>query len=314
MQRNRVQFQKGLSLGAFLQRYGSEPQCAEAIFKARWPRGYRCRACGSRSHCRLRTRKLFQCNTCKHQVSLTAGTLFASTRLPLTTWFLAIHLLTQSKHGISSLELARQLGVSQNTAWQLKHKLMQAMRERDERVPLAGIVQVDDAYWGGQRHGQRGRGAAGKTPFVAAVEVTADGRPHKLRMSCVKGFRKAVLRSWAARHLRPGTRVHSDGLACFRGVAEAGCEHLATVTGGGPASCEQPRLRWVNTMLGNVKRSIDGTYHAIDAKHVPRYLGAFSYRFNRRYQLADLVPRLVYASANTPPMPGRLLKLDEPYV
>ena len=71
------------------------------------------------------------------------------------------------------------------------------------------------------------------------------------------------------------------------------------------------RLRWVNTMLGNVKRSIDGTYHAIDAKHVPRYLAAFSYRFNRRYQLADLVPRLVYASANTPPMPCRLLKLDE---
>ena len=151
----------------------------------------------------------------------------------------------------------------------------------------------------------------GKTPFVAAVEVIADGRPRKLRMSRVKGFRKAVLRGWAARHLQPGTTVQSDGLACFRGVAEAGYEHVATVTGGGPGSCEEPRLRWVNTMLGNVKRSIDGTYHAIDAKHVPRYLAAFSYRFNRRYQLADLVPRLVYASANTPPMPCRLLKLDE---
>ena len=133
-------------------------------------------------------------------------------------------------------------------------------------------------------------------------------------MSRVKGFRKAVLRGWAARHLHPGTRVQSDGLACFRGVAEAGCEHVATVTGGGPGSCEEPRLRWVNTMLGNVKRSIDGTYHAIDVKHVPRYLAAFSYRFNRRYQLVDLVPRLVYASANTPPMPCRLLKLDESYV
>ena len=86
MQRNRVQFQKGLSLGAFLQRCRSEPQCAEAIYKARWPRDYRCRACGYRSHCRLRTRKLFQCNTCKHQDSLTSGTLFANTRLPLTTW------------------------------------------------------------------------------------------------------------------------------------------------------------------------------------------------------------------------------------
>ena len=260
---------------------------------ARWPQGYLCRACASRSHCRLRTCKLFQCNTCKHQVSLTAGTLFASTRLPLAAWFLAIHLVTQSKHGISTLELASQLGVSQNTAWQLKHKLMQAMRERDERVPLEGIVQVDDAYWGGQRRGgKRGRGAAGKTPFVAAVEVTVEGRPHKLRMSRVKGFRKAALRRWAARRLQAGKRVQSDGLACFRGVAEAGCEHVPTVTGGGPGSCEEPRLTWLNTMLGNLKRSIDGTYHAIDAKHLPRYLAGFSYRFNRRYKLADLVPRL----------------------
>ena len=116
MKRNQVQFQKGLSLTAFLQRYGCEQMCAQAILQARWPNGFVCPACSSRSHCRLRTRKLFQCNTCKHQVSLTAGTLFASTRLPLTVWFLAIYLLTQSKHGISTLELARQLGVSQNTA------------------------------------------------------------------------------------------------------------------------------------------------------------------------------------------------------
>ena len=127
MKRNQVQFQKGLSLTAFLLRYGCEQQCAQTILHARWPKGFVCPACGSRSHCWLRTRKLFQCNTCKHQVSLTAGTLFASTRLPLTVWFLAIYLLTQSKHGISTLELARQLGVSQNTAWQLKHKLGVAM-------------------------------------------------------------------------------------------------------------------------------------------------------------------------------------------
>lgn len=170
------------------------------------------------------------------------------------------------------------------------------------------------AYWGGQRRGgKRGRGAAGKTPFVAAVEVTVDGRPHKLRMCRVKGFRKAALRQWARRHLKPSTPVQSDGLACFRSVVEAGCEHLPTVTGGGPGSCDEPRLTWVNTMPGNVKRSIDGTYHAIDAKHLPRYLAEFSYRFNRRYQLANLVPRLVHASANTPPMPYRLLELDESY-
>ncbi len=110
MRRNRVQFQAGLSLGAFLQRRGSELQCAEATYKARWPGGSGCRFCGFRSHCRLRTRKLYQCNTCKHRVCLIAGT-----RLPLATRFLAIHLLTQSKQRISSLKLVRQPGVGQST-------------------------------------------------------------------------------------------------------------------------------------------------------------------------------------------------------
>ena len=237
MQCNRVQFQKGLSLGTFLQRYGSEPQCAAAIHKARWPRGYRCRACGSRSHCRLRTRKLFQCNTCKHQVSLTAGTLFASTRLPLTTWFLAIHLVTQSKHGISSLELARQLGVSQNTAWQLKHKLMQAMRERDERVPLAGIVQVDDAYWGGQDAVRsRGRGHRGGPAPQAAHEPRQglpQGRPARVgRTPSPTGHQSAIRRLG----LLPGCRrgrlrarrdCHRRGPGQLRGTPSAVGQHNA---------------------------------------------------------------------------------------
>ena len=119
-----------------------------------------------------------------------------------------------------------------------------------------------------------------------------DGRPHKLRRS-VKGFRKAALRQWARRHLKPGTHMQSDGLACFLGVVAAGCAHLPTVTGGGPGSCGEPRLTCVNTMIGNVKRSIDGTYHAIDAKHLPRDLEEFS----RRFTAATSSPILSHASS-----------------
>ena len=145
-----------------------------------------------------------------------------------------MYLLTQSKNGLSAMALGRQLGVSYNTAWSLKHKLMQVMKERDESGRLGHIVQVDDAYLGGEtRGGKRGRGAEGKTPFVAAVQVTEEGRPVALRMSCVKGFRKQEIAAWAHRHLRRETVVYSDGLACFRGVEEAGCEHRPRVTGGG---------------------------------------------------------------------------------
>lgn len=308
--KNPVQFQAGLSLPAFLKRYGSEEQCRDALAQQRWPKGFECPQCGHTGHCHLKTRAVFQCNRCKRQVSLTSGTLFADTKLPLRTWFLAIYLLTQHKNGISALSLRRQLGVSYNTAWLVKHKLMQAMVERDQDRPLHGWVQMDDAYWGGERHGGgTGRGSPGKTPFVAAVQCTPEGHPVAMRMDVVPGFRKAVLAAWAQRYLAPGSMVVSDGLNCFPGVTAAGCTHTAVPTGQG-VPCSQPAFVWVNTVLGNVKNALHGTYHALRHKYLQRYLSEFCYRFNRRFELAALIPRLLYAAARTPPLPYKLATLD----
>ncbi len=238
--------------------------------------------------------------------------MFEHTKLPLTTWYLAIYLLTQSKNGLSAMDLLRQLGVSYNTAWMLKHKLMQAMRERDDSQPLGGIVEMDDADLGGAASGgKRGRGADRKTPFLAAAQVTEDGRPQRLRLSPVVGFRRRAVQAWAQQHLRPGTIVRADGLACFRGVQAARCTHQPRVTGGGKGSCETPGLIWVNTLLGNVKRAMDGTYHACAARYAGRYLAEFADRFNRRYQLVDLVPRLAYVAVRTPPLPFYLGSVPE---
>ena len=137
MARNRVQFQKGLSEARFDELYGSEDRCREAVFRGRWPRGFVCPGCGGQKHCVIKTRALYQCTSCRRQTSLIAGTIFASTKVPLRSWFCAMYHLTQSKGGISSLELGRRLGVTQTTAWKLKHKLMQVMMERDagKRLP-----------------------------------------------------------------------------------------------------------------------------------------------------------------------------------
>ena len=311
MAKNEIQFQPGMSLPAFLERYGTEAQCRDALMRMRWPGAFRCPHCGHAGHCQLRGRPVLQCNRCKRQVSLTAGTLFARTHLPLRIWFLAIYLLTQHKNGISALSLRRQLGVNANTAWLVKHKLMQAMIERDDTKPLAGIVQLDDAYWGGERHGgSTGRGSPGKTPFVAAVQITAQGFPMAMRMDVVPGFRKTALAQWAQRHLAPGTAVVSDGLNCFPGVTAADCTHVPLVTGGGSASVAHPMFQWVNTVLGNVKNALHGTYHALKPKYLQRYLSEFCYRFNRRFKLQDLIPRLIHAAAHTPPLPYRLLTMD----
>ena len=103
--------------------------------------------------------------------------------------------------------------------------------------------------------------------------------------------------------------MRSDGLRCFRGVQAPGCERRPRITGGGKGSCEAPGLRWVNTLPDNVKRAIDGTYHACASQYAGRYLAEFAHRFNRRYQLADLVPGLTYVAVRTPPLPYRLLSL-----
>jgi transposase-like protein len=226
---------KGLSEAAFRERFGTEEACREALFQMRWREGLSCPACGRRGFCALRTRKVFQCNRCKKQLSLTAGTVFQDTKLPLTTWFAAVYHLTQGKNGISSIELARRLGVRQPTAWLVKHKLMRAMAAREAAKPkLSGRVEVDDAYLGGERQGgKRGRGAAGKTPIVAAVETTPERKPRRLRLSVVKGFRKKEVERIAKRDFEPGSDVVSDGLSCWPTVEKAGCPHRPVVTGSG---------------------------------------------------------------------------------
>ena len=146
MSKNTVQFQSGYSLPELFHDYGTEEQCRQSFFEWKWPTGFICPECGSHSFCTLKTRNLYQCNHCHHQTSLTSGTIFASTNLPLTQWFLAIHLITQSKTGLSALELKRQIGVSYNTAWSMKQKIMQVMKERDDSHPLSGVIQLDDVY------------------------------------------------------------------------------------------------------------------------------------------------------------------------
>lgn len=164
--------------------YGTEEQYQKKLFNMRCPN------CHHDKYCQLHSRALFQCNQCHYQALLISGTLFAHSKLPLTVWFLAIYLITQEKNGISALELLRQLGVSYNTAWRVKQKLMQAMKERDDESPLDGYGQIDDAYWGGVQRGIRGRGAKGKRPFVAAVSMNEKCTLYTCALLLFMGLRK----------------------------------------------------------------------------------------------------------------------------
>lgn len=311
---NRIQFQPGLSLPAFLKDYGTEVQCEQALEAARWPQGFVCPCCAGSRHTIVRDhgRKVFQCSDCRHQTSLIAGTVFQGTKLPLTTWFLAIYLISQAKTGLSSLSLKRQLGVSYPTAWLMQHKLMQAMAVREARYRLEGQIQVDDAYLGGERTGGKvGRGSENKLPFVAAVSLNEAGHPQHVRLTPVPGFTLNAISEWAKRCLAPGSVVFSDGLACFAAVTSAGCSHYPTVIAGRKPK-EVPEFQWINTVLGNLKTSLSGCYHAFDfRKYAACYLAAFSYRFNRRFNLRTLNQRLLVAAAASPPQPLRIIRLAD---
>ena len=295
MPRNPVQFQKGMSDTDCDQLYGTESQCRDALFAWRWPEGFACPVCGGAKHSVIGPRALYQCSACRTQTSLTAGTIFHSTKLPLKTWFRAIYHMTQTKGGISGLELARRLGVAQNTAWKISHKLMQVMHEREAQKQLSGRVEMDDAYIGGKREGKRGRGSAGKVPFVAAVETTDDGKPRRMKLHPVSGFTSHAISETGTFLLAGECLVFTDGLPCFAAIVRQGIVHIPLRTSG-DKYVRNSIFKWVNTVLGNVKCALVGTYRSISVKHVPRYLSSFAYRFNRRVNLPAMFARLAYVA------------------
>ncbi len=308
---NRVQCQSGMSLPEFYRQFGTEEPCANTLEQTRWPDGFRCPHCQHATHYVLlgRKHKTFQCTACRRQTSRIAGTLFQGTHLPLTLWFLAMYWVSEAKTGLSALALKRQLGVSYPTAWLIQHKLMQALAERDDRYTLSGSVHVDDAYLGGERSGGKaGRGSENKVPVVAAVSLHEHPHPLYSKLTPVPGFTLKAMTDWAQSHLSPGCLVIADGLACFGGVKNAGCQHQAIVTGGKKPK-ELPEVNWINTLLGKVKTSLSGAYHAFDfGQYAARYLAAIAYRFNRRFQLDTLPLRLLIAVTSCTPRPESWLR------
>ena len=237
--------------------------------------------------------------------------MFEATKLPLSRWFLAMHLMTQAKNNVSALELKRHLGLRYKSAWLMKHKLLQVMVEREAHRVLKGRVEIDDAYLGGERPGKPGRGSENKIPFVVAVQTTDDGQPVVARMNRI-AFTKDAIQAWAHTALAASAHVISDGLHCFKAVAgEVAC-HTAIVVGSGRQAVTRPEFRRVNTVLSNLKTAISGTYHAFKfAKYADRYLAEVQYRFNRRFDLTSILARLVRAAVLTHPRPEAIIRMAD---
>jgi hypothetical protein len=165
----------------------------------------------------------------------------------------------------------------------------------------------------------RGRGAAGKTPFVAAVATTPERRPKKIKLLPIRRFGKPEVEKLAKAHLAPGSKIVSDGLACWQGVEQASCEHVAMATASGRKAAQWSPFKWVNTALGNIKAARAGTYRKLAPAHAGRGpwpraglrpdpgLASFAWRYNRRFELATMLTRLAHSAVRTRPHPYRML-------
>ena len=294
-------------LPTFIARFGSDEQCRDHLFKARWPEGFRCRACGHDDAYVLARRNIYECAASGQQHSLLTGTIFEQTKTGLAKWFLAIYLVTSSKGGISAMELQRQMGFgSYQTAWSWLHKIRRAM-VRPDREPLAERVEADETYLGGPRPGTPGRGAAGKIKVAGAVESgrgqTRGRRLGRLRLAVVPDVSAKSLGGFlAAAVARPAT-VATDGWSGYGGLAAAGYGHepLNLAASWGDAAL---RLPAIHLMFGLAKRWLLGTHHgAVSAKHLPAYLDEFVFRFNRRTakNLSHRFARVIQQAVRTRP-------------
>jgi transposase-like protein len=293
------------SLAELETRFATEAACLAYLAALRWPDGFVCPACGGTQAWNT-TRGLRHCRQCGTQTSVTAGTLFHRTRLPLPLWFRAIWHVTSQKYGANALGLQRVLGMSYETAWQWLHKLRRAM-VRPGRDHLAGCVQVDETYMGGRKKpGKRGRGAAGKAMVAIAVEDKSSQGIGRIRLQPLPNASAASLGRFARATIAPGSVIATDDWLGYGPLASCGYTHRVLP----PKELVLPHL-----VASLVKRWLLGTYQgAVKPTHLAYYLDEFTFRFNRRESRSrgKLFYRLVQQALLVGPVLGKGLKATSP--
>lgn len=287
----------------FEKRFASERARREYLYQIRWPEGFICPRCSHREFWITKI-GLYQCKHCKYRASVTAGTIFQDTRIPLRLWFRAMWQAVSQKHGISALGLQQILGLKRyETTWILLHKLRTAM-VRPGRDRLRGRVEVDETYIGGKRAGKRGRGAAGKTLVVIAVEDKGN-RPGRIRLHKVKDASTQSLIPAVKEIVEPRSEVRTDGWSGYSELKSVGYHHEMIRQSADVGENLLPLANRVATLL---KRWLLGTHQgAPRVSHLDYYLDEFVFRFNRKTSRSrgKLFYRLIQQAVIVDPVTGQ---------
>ncbi|HJP88564.1 MAG TPA: IS1595 family transposase [Candidatus Limnocylindrales bacterium] len=283
--------------------FGSEDKCRTYLEQLRWPEGVRCTRCGSDKISRIKARAQFDCDSCRYQFSVTAGTIFHDSHLPLWKWFLAVYVMGESKKGISANQMKRMLGVSYKTAWYLCHRIRAAMIEVDPE-PLTGIIEADETYHGNppMRFGRRipGRGGVGygsnKTAIIGAVERGGRVRlkvSDRVNRKALHEFLKSVMADEAE-------AIYTDDYQPYIGIADPNTRHETVNHGRKEWVQGDVHTQTMEDVWSLFKRSVIGSYHHLSVKHLQAYLDELAFRYNNRenaYLFRDTLLTMVGADS-----------------
>ena len=268
-----------INLISLIEKFRDEETCREYLEKLRWSDGVACPRCGDLSVSEISTRDQFDCNGCRYRFSVTSGTIFDNTNLPLWKWFVTIYLICESKKSISANQIKRTIGVTYKTAWHLCHRIRSAMRGSVVGGPtLFGVVEVDETLVGGKRRGVGTGNRVGKTWVAGAVQ-----RGGEVRIEAVPNIRRATLHAFIARNTRPDTEaIYTDELKSYLGIADHDTRHETVKHSEEEWVVGDVHTNSVEGVWSLLKRSIVGAWHQVSAKHLDAYLSEVEFRINHR--------------------------------
>lgn len=286
-----------MNLATLIQHFSDEQKCRETLRDLRWPGGdVCCPRCGDLSVSWISTRDQWDCNGCRYRFSVTSGTIFDNTKLPLWKWFVAVYLMCESKKGISASQIGRTIGVSYPTAWHLCHRIREAMDDDGDagRPLLTGIVEVDETWVGGYVRG-KGKGPAnsGNKTAVAGVKSRKDGT---VRLAIVQDRSRLSLHGFIRRHVADDAEaIYTDEFISYRGIEDHNTRHETVNHGAKEWVVGDVHTNGVEGVWSLLKRSIVGAFHKVSVKHLDRYLDELEWRFNNRenpFLFRDTIIRL----------------------
>jgi len=293
MASRRPTFNQDVNLVSLISEFGSEDKCRAYLEELRWPKGVTCPRCQSPKISRIIKRAQFDCDNCRYQFSVTAGTIFNDSHLPLWKWFLAVYVMGESKKGVSANQMKRMLGVSYKTAWYLCHRIRASMLDSDPE-PLTGIIEADETYTGNPPEGYYGRRIGGnKTAIIGAVERGGNVRlkvSRRVDHKALTEFLKAVVADDAE-------ALYTDDWMPYRGILD-GTRHETVAHGKKQWVQGDVHTQTIEDVWSLFKRSIIGSYHHLSVKHLQAYLDEMAFRYNNRenaYLFRDTLLRLIGA-------------------